>query len=138
MTHWPGFPESDPGAQGLHAAWYAANRDAGRPTAQRCSCGVWRHPARYRCPACHGDRWEFAPFTPEAEVVSWTVTRRPVHFGFVDAVPYGIVVAQTPEGVRMLLQLRPTLGERDVPEVGERVDVETDSYGVPFAVRRSP
>ena len=126
-----GFPELDPNASGLHAEWYGANRTAGVVTAQRCGCGVWRSPARYRCAACAGDEWAFEPLAGEAEVVSWTVTRRPLHFAFADAVPYAIVVAEAVEGVRFLLQYR---GDPSAVAIGDRLRVSVDRFGVPFAL----
>lgn len=126
-----GFPEVDPGASGLHARWYQANREAGRVTAQRCDCGRWRAPARYRCPWCGGADWSFQPLSSSAEVESWTVTRRPLHFAFADVVPYAIVVGETIEGVRLLLQFR---GEAATVAIGDRVTLDVDAYGVPFAV----
>ena len=101
-----GFPEQSPGAAGLHAEWYAANVEQGTLTAQRCECGVYRLPARYRCAACASDRWAFVPVGPDAVVETFTVTRRPIHFAFAEVVPYASVVARTPEGVRLLLQHR--------------------------------
>lgn len=126
-----GFRELDPGASGLHAAWYAANVAAGEVTAQRCECGVFRAPARYRCAACASDQWTFEPLAPDATVVSWTVTRRPVHPSFLDVVPYGIVVAEISPEVRLLLQYR---GPADELVTGAAVRVSVDSFGVPYAV----
>ena len=125
-----GFPEIDPGASGLHARWYAANRDAGALTAQRCTCGVWRMPARFRCAACGSDVWSFEPVTPAGTVVSWTVTRRPVHFAFAAVVPYAIVVVVTAEGARFLLQYR---GDPEAVGIGTAVAFGVDGFGVPFA-----
>lgn len=123
------FPETAPDAAGLHAAWYEANRVAGSVTAQRCECGHWRHPARYRCPACASDVWSFEPVDPTATIESWTVTRRPLHFAFADAVPYAIVVVVTAEGARFFVQLRVD-GD---PSIGSTVTLRVDSFGVPFA-----
>lgn len=125
-----GFPEIDPGASGLHAAWYAANAEAREVTAQRCECGVFRAPARYRCASCASDQWNFEPLGRAATVVSWTVTRRPVHPSFVDVVPYGIVVAELSPDVRLLLQYR---GPTDELVTGSGVVVDVDSFGVPYA-----
>lgn len=127
-----GFPEIDPGATGLHARWYEANRLAEALTAQRCVCGRWRNPARHRCPGCASDEWTFEPVSSAATVESWTVTRRPLHFAFAAAVPYAIVVARTEEGVRFLLQYR---DDPDSVVIGTGVGVAVDRFGVPFAVR---
>ena len=128
-----GFPESDPGASGLHARWYEANRLAGSLTAQRCECGRWRTPARYRCPGCGTDVWSFEPVAPVGRVVSWTITRRPLHFAFAEAVPYGIVVVVTDEGVRLLLQYR---GDPDEIAIDDEVGIAVDRFGVPYADSR--
>lgn len=126
-----GFPEQSPGAAGLHAEWYAANVEQGTLTAQRCECGVYRLPARYRCAACASDRWAFVPVGPDAVVETFTVTRRPIHFAFAEVVPYASVVARTPEGVRLLLQHR---GDAEAVADGDTVRVEVDAYGVPYAL----
>lgn len=126
-----GFPEVDPNASGLHAQWYEANRSAGTITGQRCACGTWRAPARYRCPGCGSDDWSFEPVGSRAVVESWTVTRRPLHFAFAEVVPYAIVVASTPEGVRLLLQFR---GAAESVAIGDTVGIGVDRFGVPFAV----
>lgn len=123
----------DPGASGLHAAWYAANIAADAVTAQRCSCGVWRHPARYRCAICRGETWAFEALTPEAAVASWTITRRALHFGFADQVPYAILAVVSAEGPRLFVHLR---GDPSAIEVGSRVHLGVDEFGVPFASSR--
>jgi len=125
-----GFPESDPGASGLHAQWYEANGRAGALTAQRCGCGVHRLPARYRCAACGSDAWSFEPVGPGGVIVSWTITRRPLHFAFADVVPYGIVVVRTPEDVRLLAQYR---GDPATIGIGATVVLSVDRFGVPYA-----
>lgn len=124
------FPEVDPVASGLHAQWYGANVLAGALTAQRCGCGRFRNPARFRCADCGSDDWSFESVGPEAIVESFTVTRRPVHPGFADVVPYAIVIAVTAENVRYLLQWR---GNSDSVGIGDRVVIAVDRFGVPFA-----
>lgn len=124
------FPETDPGASDLHARWYEANRVADALTAQRCVCGRWRAPARYRCAGCGGDEWTFEPVTQRGTIHSWTITRRPLHFAFAEAVPYAIVVVETPEGVRVLLQHR---DDPDGVAIGVDVAIAVDRFGVPYA-----
>lgn len=128
-----GFPTDSPAAVGLHAEWYAANAAAGAVTAQRCDCGAWRLPARYRCPSCHGDQWAFGPVDAAATVESWTITRRPLHFAYAECVPYGIVVARTAQGPRLLVHVRPSLGDGDVITVGDPLELAVDEYGLPYA-----
>lgn len=130
-----GFPADPPAAAGLHADWYAANAAAGAVTAQRCRCGAWRLPARYRCPTCHGDEWTFEALDPVASVESWTITRRPLHFAYAECVPYGIVVAATAQGPRLLVHLRPSLADGERIDVGERVELAVDAHGLPYATR---
>lgn len=125
-----GFPETDPGASGLHAEWYAANAAVGQLTAQRCECGVHRLPARHRCAACGSDVWTFEPVGPAVTVVNWTVTRRPIHPSFAAVVPYAIVVGHTPEGVRLLLQHR---GDPESLVEGQELTTAVDTFGVPYA-----
>lgn len=138
-----GFVAQPVGAAGLHAAWYEANAAAGRLTAQRCACGVWRMPARYRCAACHGDVWTFEPVTPHGAVHSWTVTHRPFHFGFAEAVPYALLIVEVAEGVRFLLHARPRLaalpdGAVDAAIIGTNVGVAVDEFGLPHAILPTP
>jgi uncharacterized OB-fold protein len=130
-----GFPDTEPQAVGLHADWYAANRDAGALTAQRCDRGHWRHPARHRCGQCHSASWTFEAVTPSGVVESWTVTRRPLHFAFAEVLPYALLVVRTPEGPQYLVHLRPALGDSDPPRIGDTVSLRVDRGGVPYAVR---
>ena len=140
----PVFPEIDPAASGLHAAWYEANRVAGRLTAQRCECGAWRHPARYRCGSCHGDRWMFESIGDEEQgdpgvVESFTITRRPFHGAFAAAVPYPIAAVQSAHGLRWFVQLRSDRcgSEECTARIGEQVTLRVDSFGVPYGVQAS-
>ena len=126
------FPESEPAASGLHAAWYSANSAAAAVTAQRCGNGHWRHPARYRCAVCQSDRWSFVALAGSAVVESWTVTRRPLHVAFAEAVPYAIVVAQSDEGPRLFVQLR--TATPGAVAIGDAISLAVDRFGVPYAV----
>ncbi|NLA37280.1 MAG: hypothetical protein GX868_16560, partial [Actinobacteria bacterium] len=116
-----GFVAQPVAASGLHAAWYAANAAAGRLTAQRCECGAWRMPARYRCATCHSEVWSFEAVTQQATVRSWTVTHRPFHFGFADAVPYALLIVEVPEGMRLLVHARPRLADLAPGAVDESI-----------------
>lgn len=124
----------DPGASGLNAAWYEANSASAAVTAQRCACGVWRHPARYRCASCHGEEWQFVELSPEAIVESWTITRRALHFGFADQVPYAILAVHTHDGPRLFAHLR---GDPSDIAIGDRVRLAVDEFGVPYAASSS-
>lgn len=133
-----GFVAQAPGAAGLHEQWYQANLDAGCVTAQQCACGRWRMPARYRCASCHGDAWAFAAVTQRGVVRGWTVTHRPFHFGYVDAVPYGLLIVEVPERVRYLLHARPRLSALAAPTIGDsmvgaEVALGIDAFGLPYA-----
>lgn len=135
---WPGYPEQQAVADGLHGRWYAANAAAGRLTAQRCGCGRWRMPARHRCAACHSDRWQFEPVGDTASVVSWTISHRPFHFGFAEVTPLVIVIAEVVEGVRLFVHARPGGEALDGLDgaslIGSTVSVRVDGAGIPYAV----
>lgn len=135
MTQHDGFPCQPIGAAGLHQQWYDANASAGRLTAQRCECGRWRMPARYRCASCHGEAWSFEPVGDHGRVVGWTVTHRPFHFGFAQVVPYAMVIAEVPEGIRVLLHVRPSLTDigGDIDWHGREVVIAVDEFGLPYA-----
>lgn len=127
MSAWP---EVDPGAAGLHAAWYTANVAAHCITSQRCECGTLRAPARYRCAVCGSDEWEFVPLTPTGVVRSWTITRRPLHFAFAEVLPYALLVVEVAEGLRFLLHYR---GDAESVSIGDRVTIDVVRFGLPFA-----
>lgn len=91
-------PESRPYWEGLAG---------GRLMLQRCAdCGRVRHYPRPLCDACHSFAVDWVEASGRATVHSWTVAHHPYHPAFRDALPYTLVTADLPEGVRMVAQLR--------------------------------
>ena len=124
------LPDLSHNAAGVHAQWYAANVSFGVVTAQRCACGVWLMPSRVRCGSCGGGDLQFEPISQSGEVVSYTVTHRPLHGGFAASVPYAILIVRTAEGVKLLVACD---GEFDGDRCPSMVSLATSSFGVPYA-----
>ena len=91
-------PESRPYWQGLAE---------GRLMLQRCAdCGRVRHYPRPLCDACHSFATDWVEASGAATLHSWTVAHHPYHPAFRGELPYTVVTADLPEGVRMVAQLR--------------------------------
>jgi uncharacterized protein len=91
-------PESKP-------YWDALNE--GRLVLQSCgACGKVRHYPRPLCDACYSFdvRWIEAKGT--GTIHSWTVAHHAFNPGFKGELPYTLVTADLPEGVRMQAPLR--------------------------------
>jgi len=70
---------------------------------QHCSsCEHKQWPPRERCFSCHGDRFEWKPIEPRGEVFTYMVANRAFDPYFKDRLPYGIVVADLGDGIRIL------------------------------------
>jgi uncharacterized OB-fold protein len=110
--------------------WDAAA--AGRLVAQRCgACGVLRHPPRPMCPHCSSLAVDVVDLAGTGTVYSWAVLHHPQHPAFDYPLPVALVdldegvrvvsnlVGVAPDairvGMRVAVELRPTLGERAVP-----------------------
>lgn len=84
------------------APFFAAARER-RLVVQRCTgCGTLRFPARPRCSACLGKDAEWTPVSGRGEIFSFVVMHQAAHPGFAAIAPYGVVIVQLAEGVRML------------------------------------
>lgn len=74
---------------------------------QRCGrCGTARHYPRPVCDRCFSMDVTWAPAVGEGQVHSWTVTHHPFLPSFRERLPYALVAADLPEGVRLLARLR--------------------------------
>jgi uncharacterized OB-fold protein len=79
----------------------------GRLLLQRCAdCGRVRHYPRPLCDSCHSFAADWIQASGRATVHSWTVAHHPYHPAFRGELPYTLVTADLPEGVRLLAQLR--------------------------------
>jgi uncharacterized OB-fold protein len=78
--------------------WEAARR--GERRVQRClDCGAHRFPAGHWCPACRGERTEWARVSGRGTVDSFCVFHKP-YFPGLDA-PYNVAVVTLEEGARL-------------------------------------
>jgi uncharacterized OB-fold protein len=101
---------------------------------QRCSdCATWRHVPREMCAECGSWNWEWAQSSGRGTLFTWTIAERPLHTGFVDAVPYASVVIEMEEGVRIVsevVDVAPGDLEMDMP-VEVTFDDVTDEITLP-------
>jgi uncharacterized OB-fold protein len=102
---------------------------------QRCAdCGRVRHYPRPLCDACHSFAVEWVQAAGTASVHSWTVAHHPFHPGFRADLPYTLVTADLPEGVRLLAQLRGVGPEALRPGMPLRVGFEDNGQGLTLPV----
>ena len=75
---------------------------------QRCrSCTKLQYPPEVCCVHCQAEEFELAETTGRGVVYSYAVVDRPLHAGFVDALPYVVVLVELDDqhGLRMLTNL---------------------------------
>lgn len=78
----------------------------GRLAIQRCtSCGLLRHYPQLRCPACHGEGFDWQTVSGRGHVHSYTVAHRAFHPAWQAHVPYVIATIELDEGVRLVCDL---------------------------------
>ena len=79
---------------------------SGKILLQRCtSCSTIRHYPRPVCAACFSLDHDWVPACGDATVHSWTITHHAFHPAFKAALPYALVTADLPEGVRVIAPL---------------------------------
>jgi uncharacterized OB-fold protein len=130
----PSKPIPEPSAESRP---YWEGLAAHRLLLQRCArCGLVRHYPRPMCDACHSFAVEWVEASGKAVVHSWTVAHHPFHPGFKQELPYTLVTADLPEGVRLLAQLRGAGPE--VMRIGLplRVGFEDNGQGLTLPVFR--
>ncbi|ORB65552.1 Zn-ribbon domain-containing OB-fold protein [Mycolicibacterium tusciae] len=91
--------------------WNAAAEH--RLVLQRCaSCSNLQYPPEVCCQRCQAEEFEPAEMTGRGVIYSYAVVDRPLHAGFVDALPYVVALVELAEqpGLRILTNLV------DVPE----------------------
>ncbi len=102
---------------------------------QRCAdCGRVRHYPRPLCDACHSFSVEWIEASGRASVHSWTVAHHPFHPAFKAELPYTLVTADLPEGVRMVAQLRGAGPEALRLGLPLRIGFEDNSQGLTLPV----
>lgn len=109
----------------------------GRFLLQRCTgCGRIRHYPRPLCEACHGFAHDWVEAAGKARVHSWTVAHHPFHPAFRADLPYVLVTADLPEGVRVLARLKDAGPEALQAGAPLRLSVEDRGDGQPLPVVR--
>jgi uncharacterized protein len=104
---------------------------------QRCAdCGRVRHYPRPLCDACRSFAAEWFEASGEATVHSWTVAHHPFHPGFRAELPYTLVTADLPEGVRLVAQLRGAGPEALRPGLRLKVEFEDQDAELTLPVLR--
>lgn len=86
--------------------WEAAAEH--RLVLQRCqACSMAQYPPEICCVHCQADELEPAEFSGRGTIYSYSVVERPLHAGFVDVVPYVVVLVELAEqpGLRILANL---------------------------------
>lgn len=107
----------------------------GRLMLQRCAdCGSIRHYPQPMCAACNSMTTNWVEASGEATVHSWTVAYHPFHAAFRTELPYVLVTADLPEGVRLLAQLRGATAEALRTGLKLRIGVEANEAGLTLPV----
>lgn len=76
--------------------WDAAKEH--RFVLQHCiACGLWSAEPRVVCPRCHGIDFEWAEPSGRGKIHSYTIVRQTTRSGFIDEVPFVIVVVELAE-----------------------------------------
>ncbi len=109
--------------------WDAASEH--RFVLQRCtSCSTLQYPPEVCCLRCQGDDLEHTESTGQGVIYSYTVVDRPLHAGFVDRVPYVVVLVELDDqpGLRILANLLGTAPGAPL-SCGMRVEVTFEDIG---------
>ena len=99
-------------------------------------CGQVRHYPRPLCDACLSFAVSWVEASGEATVHSWMVAHHPFHPGFREDLPYTVVTADLPEGVRMVAQLRGAGPEALQPGARLRIGFEEVALDLTLPVFR--
>ncbi|WP_165838685.1 Zn-ribbon domain-containing OB-fold protein [Roseicella frigidaeris] len=134
MTEMPRKPLPEPSGESRP---YWEGLAAGRLMLQRCAaCGRIRHYPRPLCDACHSFETGWVAASGEASVQSWTVAHHPYHPAFRGELPYTLVTADLPEGVRLVAQLRDAGPEALRLGAPLRIGIEENGEGQALPVLR--
>ena len=86
--------------------WEAAANH--RLVLQRCrSCHKMQYPPEICCVHCYAEEFDAAEITGRGVIYSYSVVDRPLHAGFVDALPYVVALVELDDqpGLRILTNL---------------------------------
>jgi uncharacterized OB-fold protein len=98
-------PRPEPDAT---TAFYWEGAAAGKLMLQRCrSCGKHQFPPDISCVHCQADTFDHVEMSGRGRVFSFAVVDRPLHAGFVEAVPYVVALVELDEqeGLRVLANI---------------------------------
>lgn len=109
--------------------WEAAAEH--RLVLQRCrSCSKMQYPPEICCIHCQADEFETAEVSGRGVIYSYSIVDRPLHAGFVDALPYIVVIVELADqpGLRILTNLV-HVPEGTLPSIGMPVEVVFEDRG---------
>lgn len=95
-----------------------------------CKCSKLQYPPEVACGHCQAQEFEPAEVSGRGTIYSYAVVNRPLHAGFVDALPYVVALIELDEqsGLRMLTNLV-DLPEGTVLSCGMPVEVTFEVRG---------
>lgn len=118
----PLLPESP-----LYAQYFEGLRE-GRIAVRTCAdCDARQWPPRELCSNCQGSNFTSSDAPIVGEVYTYTVMYRAFHPWFKDQLPYGVVVVEVDEGIRIIG--RYAGADPDRLECGQRMEAVFDDLG---------
>lgn len=121
-----------PKPEGLNLEFHLACLETGTLCIQRCAdCGLFRHPQRWYCPACHSRNYDFAPVAGSGHIYSMAVNHFTIDRGRADELPYITAVVELDEGPRVVGSLR-DVGPGEA-SLRQPVRVSAEPRGTEFA-----
>ena len=121
-----------PRPEGHNLTFHLAAVRTGLLHIQRCNaCGVWRHPPRTYCPACHSPEFTFEAVSGRGTLYSMAVNHFTVDAAWLPEVPFVTAVVELEEGPRVVGALRGVPPEE--VELGLAVVVTPEPRGDEFA-----
>lgn len=109
--------------------WDAAAQH--RLVLQKCAgCATLQYPPEVCCLCCQGQDFELVESAGDGVIYSYSVVDRPLHAGFVDLVPYVVVIVDLDDqpGLRMLTNLVDTTPDTPL-SCGMAVEVAFEDVG---------
>ena len=100
----------------------------GRITVRSCAdCGTLQWPPRELCGQCQGPTFNPSNVPTVGNVYTYSVMYRAFHPGFADKLPYGVVVVEVADGVRIIG--RYVGSDSEDLECGQRMEAVFDDLG---------